>query len=78
MKRLILFFTALLCTVSIFGQEEKKEKKPFPFNEFSLSVNRTNVSSSGSEDRFGGGAGMYHSFVLGKHFDLILGMEYNY
>jgi len=78
MKHTILFLTALLFAVSVFGQEKEKEKKPFPFNEFSLSVNRTNVSSSGSEDRFGGGAGMYHSFVLGKQFDLVLGIEYNY
>ena len=70
MNRTILFLTALLFAVSVFGQEKKLEKKPFFFEEFSISVNRTN--------RFGGGAGMYHSFVLGKQFDLVLGMEYNY
>ena len=78
MKRLVLFFTALLFAVSLFGQEEEKTKKSLFFNEFGLSVNRTNVSSSGSENRFGGGAGVYHSFMLGKHFDLVVGLEYNY
>jgi len=78
MNRTIVFFAAMLFTVSVFGQEEGKEKKPFPFEEFSLSVNRTNMSSSGNENRFGGGVGMYHPFVLGKQFDLMLGIEYNY
>ena len=78
MKRLILFFTTLLFAVSVFGQEVETQRKSLFFNEFSLSVNRTNVSSSGIENRFGGGAGVYHSFVLGQHFDLVLGLEYNY
>ena len=78
MKRPILFFIAMLFAVSVFGQDEEKGEKSFFFNEFSVSVNRTNVSSLGRENRFGGGAGIYHSFVLGKRFDLVLGIEYNY
>ena len=78
MNRTIVFFAAMLFAVSVFGQEEEETKRPFFFNEFGLSVNRTNVSSPGIENRFGGGAGIYHSFVMGRQFDLVLGIEYNY
>jgi hypothetical protein len=78
MKPVILFFTALLFAVSVFGQEAERKKPKFPFEEFTLSVNRTNVAVSGRENRFGGGAGMYHAFRIAKPLDLVLGIEYNY
>ena len=78
MNRTILFFTALLFAVSVFGQEEEKVKSSFFFNEFSISLNRTNVLASGGENRLGCGAGMYRSFVLVGQLDFVFGMEYNY
>ena len=78
MNRTILFFTALLFAVSVFGQEKEKVKPSFLFNEFSISLNRTNVSASGGENRLGCGAGMYRSFVLVGQLDFVFGMEYNY
>ena len=78
MKRTILFLTALLFTVAVFGQEVETSKKTLFFDEFSVSVNRTNVSNPRFKNRFGVGTGAYHSFMLGKQFDMVLGLEYNY
>ena len=78
MKSIILFFITILFAASVFGQEEEKKKNTFPFQEFTVSINRTNVSSFGNENRFGGGAGMYHSYTPKERLDLMLGIEYNY
>jgi hypothetical protein len=78
MKPSILFFITLLFAASVFGQEEEKAKRSFPFQEFTVSMNRTNVSSFGNENRFGCGAGMYYSHTPQKRLDLMLGIEYNY
>ena len=80
MKRIMLFFITLLFVVSLFGQEKEKKyfKEPFPFDEFVISVNRTNVFSSGTENRFGCGAGAYHSTVLSERWNYMYGLEYNY
>ena len=83
MNRAILFFIALLFTVSVFGQEDAKEKKlfppfPIPFDEFIISGNHTIVSSAGNKGRFGCGAGIYHSSVLSKRWNYRYGLEYNY
>jgi hypothetical protein len=78
MKRTILFFIALLFAASVFGQEEEKVKKLVFFNEYSISVNRTNMNLSGTENRFGGGASMYFSLAMVRHLDIMVGLEYNY
>lgn len=90
MKPIIVFFITFLLVAPIFGQEkEKKEKKPFTpsFDEYTLSVNRTNMTAMpsnyinryyGYENRFGGGAGVYHSSVLSKRWNYMYGLEYNY
>ena len=79
MKTTILFCITLLFSVPIFGQEKEKTKQPFPFDEFSISVNRTNIAMfSGYENRFGCGAGMYHSSELSKQWNYMYGLEYNY
>jgi len=78
MKTTILFFTAFLLAVPMFGQEKETVKAPFPFDEFSISVNRTNMNASGTENRFGGGAGFYHSSELSKQWSYVYGLEYNY
>jgi hypothetical protein len=80
-KSTILFFITLLFAASVFGQEEEKVKKPFPisFDEFTISVNRTNMTMfSGHENRFGYGVGAYHSSVLSKRWNYMYGLEYNY
>ena len=80
MKPVILYFIAILFAVPVFGQEKKeKVKEPFPFDEFVISVNRTNMTMfSGTENRFGCGAGAYHSSALSSRWDYMYGLEYNY
>lgn len=80
-KNRCFFVTTLFVTlfpVSIFGQKKEEEKQPFFLNEFSISVNRTNLTYSGFENRFGGGAGVYHSAALSKQWNYVFGLEYNY
>jgi hypothetical protein len=74
----VIFCIILLLAAPVFGQEEEKVKRPFPFDEFSISVNRTNMTSSKLQNRFGCGAGMYHSSTLSKQWNYLLGLEYNY
>jgi hypothetical protein len=78
MKPAIAFLIFLLFAISVFGQEEEKTKPSFPFNEFGISINRTNVSTYGNTDRLGCGAGMYRSFVAVRRLDFVFGVEYNY
>jgi len=80
MKPAILYFVAILFAVPVFGQEKKeKVKEPFPFDEFVISVNRTNMTMfPGTENRFGCGAGAYHSSALSSRWDYMYGLEYNY
>ena len=78
MKPIILFLITLLFFTTVFCQEEEGVKSPYHFKEFTISGNRSIPTSYGTEGRFGGGIGMYHSFVLGKQLDLVLGGEYNY
>jgi hypothetical protein len=72
----MLFFTLL--AGSIFGQEKEDDKKPFLFDEFSISVNRNNMPHPRFENGFGGGAGMYQSSALSKQWHRMYGWEYNY
>ncbi len=55
--------------------QDKKIK--FPFHEFSISANRTNVATNGTENRNGFGLGIYRYIVSKKIINLTLGLEYN-
>lgn len=62
----------------VIAQETKQhQKQPFPFREFSLSLNRTNVSQYHAEDRLGFGTGMYAVFRPSKKLNPLIGIEYN-
>jgi hypothetical protein len=80
MKRIILFFKAILFVTAVFGQEDDNIKPPFriSFDEFTISTNRTIAFSNGEEGRFGCGAGVYHTSMLSKRWNYMYGLEYNY
>lgn len=61
----------------VSAQESEKEKKIFPINEFTLSLNRTTVADNNTQDRFGFGIGLYYAFFNQKRCNLITGFEYN-
>ena len=55
--------------------------KAFVFDEFSVSANLTvpyHFSKSHIGNYFGAGLGAYHTFRRDKHFNIMLGLEYNY
>lgn len=49
----------------------------FFFDEFQISLNRTNLQNNNTEDRYGFGFGAYHSFMPNKRINLVFGLEYN-
>ncbi len=65
-----LFFLAN--TVS-FGQKAHNEI----FNEFSLSINKTNVQNLNTSNMLGFGLGVYQSFMTDKKFNPKFGLEFN-
>jgi hypothetical protein len=74
-KKYFLLVIGLIIVISIqsFGQNKKK----FFFDEFNISINRTNLKNENTEDRFGFGFGIYHSFMSDKKINLIFGFEFN-
>lgn len=47
------------------------------FDEFLISANRTVLQDENTEDRFGFGLGVYHTFLPAKKLNIIFGFEYN-
>jgi len=73
MKHLLIILMLIILTNSIFGQD----KVSFFVNEFSLSINRTNINNANNVDKFGFGLGIYHLFFNNKCCNIITGLEYN-
>jgi hypothetical protein len=46
-------------------------------SEFQFSINRTTLKDENTQDRYGFGFGIYHSFMSKKMINIILGIEYN-
>ena len=65
---------ALLCTLIASAQSTNK----FFFDEVSVSLNRTHLANETTEDRFGFGVGVYHSFRPEKVMNIVLGFELNH
>jgi hypothetical protein len=53
------------------------EKLIFPLNEFNLSINKSDLKDDNTENRYGFGLGMYHSFRSNNIVNIVLGIEYN-
>ncbi len=74
MKNLIV----LLGLIFLFGEVSKgQERDDFFFHEFQVSLNRTTIENSNTEDRFGFGLGAYHTFMAEKKISLVFGLEFN-
>lgn len=74
MKHIPFIIGLLLLTTTVSnGQVSTK----FIFNEFCVSINRTNVQNQFTKDRNGFGLGVYHSFRADKKFNPIFGLEFN-
>jgi hypothetical protein len=74
MKKLIFYTACIIFTLPVLAQNEKQ---PFPFDEFTISANKTTVADANTSDRFGFGAGVYHTFLKQKKINLISGVEFN-
>jgi opacity protein-like surface antigen len=71
-------FIILLCLIFLTGEASKgQDSNAFFFDEFSVSVNRTNLQNDNTEDRYGFGLGAYHSFRSDKKLNIVFGVEYN-
>jgi hypothetical protein len=75
MKYLIIILLFLLPYSNIYGQ--KKSILLSVFNEYSISVNNTLLFDDNTKNRVGFGAGVYHTFMAEKHFNVTTGLEYN-
>ena len=74
MKKTIFIFGLILILIN--GTYGKDSNDPF-FNEFQFSVNRTTLRNENTQDRYGFGFGVYHSFMSKKMVNIIFGIEYN-
>ncbi len=72
MVRILIIAAIISVKVSI-----SQEKIPDFFNEFSISVNRTNVSNTNTENMFGFGVGANRLLLVSKRMTVLFGVEYN-
>lgn len=71
-------FIILLGLLILIGEASNGQaSNVFFFDEFSASVNRTNLQNDNTEDRYGFGLGAYHSFRSDKKLNIVFGVEYN-
>lgn len=72
--RCLLVLFLLLDYCFSFG---KKDSIPFIFNEFNVSLNRTNLANSNTADRYGFGLSVARVGMTEKRFNFVFGFEYN-
>lgn len=73
MRYLLFVSFVFICSLS-FG---KNDSIPFIFNEFNVSINRTNLATSNTEDRYGFGLSVARVGMKEKCFNVVFGFEYN-
>lgn len=74
MKNLILILCFTFCSSKSYTQVNSNK---YFFNEFSVSINRTELMNNNTENRFGFGIGAYRSFMPEKLISIIFGFEFN-
>jgi len=73
MRYLILIIAVISMTIDSSGQEARK----FFLDEFTFSINKTIVEDYNTENGWGFGFGVFHSFFPDKSSNLLLGIEFN-
>jgi hypothetical protein len=73
MKQLILSAVFILFMIASFGQQDSAVL----FNEFRVSINRNGSFTPNTNEKFGFGAGAYHTLKANKMIDVLFGFEYN-
>lgn len=73
MKDAIILIGLLIISIGLFGQK----KLDLFFDEFCISINKSNVHDENTVDKLGYGLGIYHSFRSEKKMNIIFGWEYN-
>ena len=73
MRNWSLILTLIFTNTLAFGQNDSA----LFFNEFCVSLNKTNVQDYNSNDGIGFGVGAYHTFLPDKIVNILLGFEYN-
>lgn len=68
----------IISLIFFFGKVSNGQNSAkFIFNEFQISLNRTTLQNDNTEDRYGFGLGVYHSFLSDKRINILFGFEYN-
>lgn len=70
-------WNVILINIFFVSQVSGQKDSSFFFNEFSLSINQTNITKGRTVDRLGFGMGAYHSFKTEKKINLSFGFEFN-
>ncbi len=73
MRNWILIISLIFLNILAFGQNDSA----LFFNEFCVSLNKTNVQDYNSNDGIGFGVGAYHTSLPDKIVNVLLGFEYN-
>jgi hypothetical protein len=76
-KKSIMKLSIFIFFAITFLQTQGQEKFDFFFDEIAISVNRTNLENENTEDRYGFGIGINHSFRQEKSLNIMFGLEYN-
>ncbi|PKP30062.1 MAG: hypothetical protein CVT99_14880 [Bacteroidetes bacterium HGW-Bacteroidetes-16] len=73
MKKLILSAILILIMIPSFGQQNSVQL----FGEFRVSINRNGSFTPNTREKFGFGAGAYHTLKANEMIDVLFGFEYN-
>ncbi|MBE9468090.1 MAG: hypothetical protein IMY72_07190 [Bacteroidetes bacterium] len=76
MKKSIIILTFFFLKAFVYGQNDSV----FFFNEFdefNVSINKTNLEDNNTNDGFDFGIGAYHTFLSDKNVNILFGFEFN-
>jgi hypothetical protein len=73
MRAFIIILYFIFLSIIAYGQNDSI---PF-FNEFSISINRTDLRDNNTNDGYGFGLGAYIDFWAKKKINILVGFEYN-